>query len=150
MKKSYLLLACLALIVSSCCGCRVPNSQQKKMLGVNDWQLIEINGDREFQGDSPDSYTLSFDRKDGKIYGKGSCNRFFGNFTTSGKNGIAIQPGGMTMMMCPNIQTESDFVKTIGEADEFYFEDNVLMLFRKGEVIAKFRPIPKSAANDPA
>ncbi len=143
-------MACLALLVSSCCGCRVPNSQQKKMLGVNDWQLTELNGNRSFQGDYPDSYTLSFDKKEGRIYGRGSCNRFFGNYTTSAKNGISINPGGSTMMMCPNIQTESEYLQTLGQADEFYFEDNVLMLFHDGEVIAKFRPIPKSTENDPS
>lgn len=137
MIKLIAILA-LSLTMTSCCGCRVNNAKQKKMLIVSQW--IKVG-----QSVDSDSYTLNFDATKGEIYGRGVCNNYFGAYKTEGDTGIDIEPRGMTRMACPGDNEEQVFIDMLGEADEFHIDTDKLILLDDGVVIATFIAIQKES-----
>ena len=47
------------------------------------------------------------------MYGFSGCNRFFGRYSTEG-NTIKLEPGGSTMMACPDMEIEDAILKAMG------------------------------------
>lgn len=129
-------MAALSLTLASCCGCKVSNAKQKKMLTTSQWII-------EGQDVDSDSYTINFDAAKGEIYGRALCNNYFGTYKTEGKTGIDIEPRGMTRMTCPGDEKEQTFIDMLGEADEFHFDKDKLILLDDGSVIATFKAIQK-------
>ncbi|MEG1936839.1 MAG: META domain-containing protein [Rikenellaceae bacterium] len=119
----------LSLTIVSCCGCKVNNAKQKKMLSTTQWQVV---------GTENDSFTINFDPVKGEIFGRGACNSYFGAYTTEGKNGITIEPRGMTRMACNDDGAEQRFIDMLAKADEFAFDGKQLVLLDDGATIATF------------
>lgn len=129
-------MAVLSLTMVSCCGCRVSNAKQKKMLTTTEWIMVGQNAES-------DSFTLNFDASKGEIFGRGACNSYFGIYKTEGKTGIDLEPRGMTRMACPGDENEQSFIDMLGSADEFHFDKDQLILLNDGAVIATFTAIQK-------
>jgi heat shock protein HslJ len=55
--------------------------------------------------------------QNGKLEGDGGCNKFFGNYSTTGQS-IEIGPLGATRMSCPDavMDNERQFMKALGDA----------------------------------
>lgn len=68
--------------------------EAQKLLGA--WQVTTINGVQVPDGIAVD---MTFDT-DGRIAGRGGCNRFFGSYAPTGK-GLRIGSVAMTRMACP-------------------------------------------------
>lgn len=128
----------LSLTMVSCCGCKVNNAKQKKMLTASQWILVGQDADS-------DSYTLNFDAAKGEIYGRGACNNYFGGYKTEGKNEIDLEPRGMTRMACPGDNEEQKFIDMLNEADEFHIDKDKLVLLDDGTVVATFTAIQKES-----
>lgn len=129
-------MAVLSLTMVSCCGCKVNNAKQKKMLTASQWVMVG-------QAVGSDSYTLNFDAAKGEIYGRGACNSYFGAYKTEGKNEIDLEPRGMTRMACNDDGAEQRFIDMLNEADEFHIDRDRLTLLDDGVVVATFTAIQK-------
>ena len=84
MNKKLTLLAALALG-----GCAMTTGSNLAALQASTWQL---------QGASDDTFTLQVG--DGKVAGKGGCNRYFGGITQQGDGVLTLGAMGSTRMMC--------------------------------------------------
>ena len=84
MNKKLTLLAALALG-----GCAMATGSSMAQLQASSWQL---------QGATGDTFTLQV--VDGKVAGKGGCNRYFGGITQQGDGVLTLGAMGSTRMMC--------------------------------------------------
>ena len=84
MNKKLTLLAALALG-----GCAMATGSNMAQLQASSWQL---------QGATGDTFTLQV--ADGKVAGKGGCNRYFGGITQQGDGVLTLGAMGSTRMMC--------------------------------------------------
>lgn len=130
MKLARLLLVgAVAVAVASCCNCRKASSAHKALAG--EWQVVQMNG-QSFKADD-DSFTLVFGT-DGKVHGKGDCNRLNGTFTNdTAKGTLSFGPMASTRMMCPNQANEDMFLRTLADIDAYSIDGRLLMLFSDGE-----------------
>jgi putative lipoprotein len=78
--------------------------------------------------------------EDGKLTGRGGCNRFFGTFKTSGTD-INLGPIGSTRMACrePIMQRENAFFAALENTASFKIDAGSLQLFdAAGSELARF------------
>ena len=132
----YISMLCIAaaMVIVGCCRCG-SKSRNAATLAGNTWQLVKLMGqDVEADGDS---FTLTF-TDDGRVNGKGSCNRVFGDYQTTADGKIAIDHLGSTRMMCPDVDREDLYFRTVGNAAAYEIDGDMLMLLNDGEVQAVF------------
>ena len=91
-------------------GCK-SNSGDKAQLTANEWQLKEMITTKGKTTLSQRVPTLMLTDTN-TMYGFSGCNRFFGRYTTEG-NTIKLEPGGSTMMACPDLQFEHEYIQTL-------------------------------------
>jgi heat shock protein HslJ/uncharacterized membrane protein len=102
------------------------------------WRLIDFPGVTE-----PDGADVTLEvLRGGRIAGKAGCNRFMGGMTLSGE-GLTLEPGGMTMMACPDdlMAFERAFLDRLAEVTQFDFDEvGQLTLLVNGAPGAIFAP----------
>ena len=107
-------------------GCVNPDTNPAKLY-ANGWKLqrVEINDvNIAVPAEAPElTFTDSL-----TINGSGACNQFFGVYKAEKSGKIKVEPQGMTRMMCPDIQFEDQYVKALGEVNEFEFDGEYLEL----------------------
>jgi heat shock protein HslJ len=100
------------------------------------WRLIDFPGMTE-----PDGADVTLEvLRGGRIAGKAGCNRFMGGMTLSGE-GLSLEPGGMTMMACPDdlMAFERAFLDRLGEVTQFDIDEaGQLVLLVNGTPAAVF------------
>jgi heat shock protein HslJ/uncharacterized membrane protein/uncharacterized lipoprotein NlpE involved in copper resistance len=102
---------------------------------LNDiWIVVELNGKvlkaEEFMKEPP---TFEFHLKESKLYGSGGCNRINGPIEVQG-NSIFFGMFAMTMMACPNMEVETELMKTISKNTLGYsVENGKLILLKEGK-----------------
>lgn len=124
----------LAIVVLAM-GCK---TGEKAVLTGHEWQLSRISMGQDSLAVPTEAPTILF-TDSAAVYGFAGCNRFFGSYTVAEKDQMTVQPGGMTMMMCPEGQFENEFMKALAgvttymlSADELKLTDavgNVTMVF---------------------
>jgi heat shock protein HslJ len=135
----------LAVVITACCACR--GGKNTVPLTGTEWKLTQLNGAAIT---SADGFRMTLG-DDGKISGRGDCNRYNGTFTQ--KAGGSRTNGGLTVsqnlvstrMMCPNQALETEFLKMLGQIDSWSIDGQRLMLIREGNVLAIFDPAPVTA-----
>ena len=132
----YIAMLCItaALIAVGCCRCRSKSRSAASLTG-NTWQLVKLMG--QDVAANGDSFTITFN-EDGRVNGVGSCNRMFGDFVTTADGKITIDHMGSTRMLCPDEQRENLFLQTVGNAEAYEIDGQMLMLLNNGEVQAVF------------
>lgn len=102
---------------------------------LNDsWVLIELNGKKiDSENSNGNSPSLDIDGNMGKISGSGGCNRIMGSVNIIGEK-IEFGMIASTMMACPNMEIEREFLTIISEKKmEYRIKDaNLYMTDEKG------------------
>jgi heat shock protein HslJ len=106
-----------------------PCAHAASALDGTEWQLEDLAG-QSVLADA--QATLAF-AADGKISGKGSCNRFFGTATLADGR-ISIGPLGATRMACAPAVDEQEirYLQALGAAERFTLEGPYLRIFCRG------------------
>ena len=121
MKSLMVFIALFAFV-----GCVNPDTNPEKLY-ANGWKLqrVEINDvEIAVPATAPElTFTDSL-----TINGNGGCNLFFGVYKAEKNGKIKVEPQGMTRMMCPDAQFEDQYVKALGEVNEFEFDGEYLEL----------------------
>ena len=104
-------------------GCK-SNSGNQAALTANEWQLKEMTTSEGKVALSERVPTILLTDTN-TMYGFAGCNRFFGKYTTEG-NTIKLEPGGMTMMACPDLKFEDLFVKALAAMTSYSIENREL------------------------
>lgn len=103
------------------------------------WVKTEMNDGTLTLPQNPDLFTITF-QKDGSMNGTTDCNNFMGQYTLM-DNKLTLASIGTTRMACENSQ-EGDFLKALGEVDQFLInplENSLVLLikFDSGAIIFK-------------
>lgn len=72
----------------------------------------------------------------GGLAGRAACNRFTGRYTLSGE-GLRLEPGGMTMMACPEpvMAAERAILDALAKVDRFDFDEAGDLLLIGGDAV---------------
>ncbi len=110
----------------------VPGSEPPAPLTGVTWYLLSyVDSKGEiFAPVSGTTVTVQFD-SGGNITGNAGCNSYFGTYTTSGINGIAIDPLGSTKMNCAGdavMNQENLYVQLLQKMTLYYTSPNELLL----------------------
>ena len=118
VKQSFLLL--IALMLFSC---------QPPVGGPIEgtvWKLTYMNGD------IPEGIDVSARFDNGKVTGKGICNRYFADYETDSGQ-LKIGPVGATKMLCPdNAMLESQYFGTLSKAQSYSVNGEKLSITCEG------------------
>jgi heat shock protein HslJ len=119
-----------------------PKNAPEGLLESTQWQLQQLGAQGAIAGSQP---TMTF-AKGGAVSGSGSCNRFNGSVTISGKS-IAFGPLAATKMSCAealNAQ-EASYFKALQEAQWFTVAGATLTMYTKAmeQPLVFFRTEPK-------
>lgn len=95
------------------------------------WQLTQMEG-RSFAANDG-AYTIVFN-EEGRVVGKGDCNRISGGYTFDNKGVMTITQMISTRMMCPNQANEDKFLKLLNATDGYTIDGKLLMLTSDGEL----------------
>lgn len=143
MKKSIIATGAAALLffIGACCGCH-SSKTPAHTLTSDSWKLVELGGGEKPASSGDDSYTITFDAGENRVFGCGDCNRYFGGYKEVGNRGIEMSQMGTTRMMCPDQENEDKFFDMLSQVDSYTIDGDNLMLQKGGDVIAVFEAIP--------
>jgi len=115
---------------------RVLNKTETAALAGSEWILEDLGASGVI--DSAEA-TLEFGQ-DGRVAGRGTCNRFTGKVEITG-NTIKFGPLASTRMMCPEalMDQESKYLKALDSAERFERRGSTLLIYsRDSEKPLKF------------
>ena len=124
MRKIVVWMFVSILAVSLGCKGKSVKLDSSELLGS--WNVIEL----KVAGSSvkmPDREPVLIFSDSNRISGFAGCNQFFGTYQV--KDGkLQIQPGGMTMAFCPDMEFESLFMNTLATVSQARIYDSQLEL----------------------
>ena len=96
-------------------------------LWAHPWQWVSFTSPvEEVQVDNPASYLLTFG-EDGSLAIVADCNRAMASYTADGSS-LQIQVGPTTLAACPPGSRSEDFIKYLGFAAIYFFQDGDLFI----------------------
>jgi heat shock protein HslJ len=107
------------------------------------WKLVELNG-KPIIVDS--SFTkephIILKEKDNKVIGNGGCNNISGTYKLGNMNRIYFSQMISTQMACPNMTTESEFLRILNMVDNFTIAGDMLVLNKaRMAPLARFKTV---------
>ena len=94
---------------------------------ANPWQWTSfVNPVEKYTVENPENYQVTF-HEDGTLDIQADCNLAGGTYTTSDKS-ISITIGPMTLAACPPGSRSDEFIKNLGFAAIYFFQDEKLFL----------------------
>jgi heat shock protein HslJ len=117
----------------------IVSKEQDKFLSITGiWLLQQING-KDVELD-PNDAVLEINSSQQKFSGKAICNQINGSIKHVEANKITISKVISTMMMCPNIDLENEYISALQSVEEFEIEANKLLLLDlKGKTILSYK-----------
>jgi heat shock protein HslJ len=85
----------------------------------------------------PANYTIDF-KSDGTFSAKVDCNQMSGTYTSTSSGGLTIEPGPMTMAMCPDGSLDSLYVFGLSNAQSYAIASNQLTITLAEEATMTF------------
>ena len=135
MKKCFIMV--LSLTVIFLVACKGKKLIDKQELASQEWVLSEFKNGDTLQKLPAEKLTIFFTDTN-TVYGMAGCNRFMGRYELSKEKGFVMDPGGMTMMACPDMEVEGRVMKALNEVKSFgklagggiglYDADNTLVM----------------------
>jgi heat shock protein HslJ len=106
------------------------------------WRLTELHGKPIPRPgpNLPEAHVI-FKFQGNKVRGNGGCNSFSGEFELGEGNRITISKLAVTQMACPALDTETEFLKALGTADNYVLRGDTLTLNK-----AKMAPVARFEA----
>lgn len=111
MKKILLSLVAVAALTFASCDAKKEVLDAKTLNGA--WNVVELNGASITPSEETPYLDLNF--QDNRLAGSGGCNRLMGQIVTSDsiKSDISFPNTATTMMACPNMDKETEFLKAL-------------------------------------
>jgi len=104
------------------------------------WVLTEMMGKKIEREKTGRQAFIQFNNETGMFAGNGSCNNIFGSYELKEGQRIVFGKAGSTMMACPDMQTEKNFLEVLEKVDNYSVNDTVLTLNRaRMAPLASFR-----------
>lgn len=136
------MLVALVAAFASCKG----GEDSVALLKSHEWQLKSFTTDGTVVANPAELPVLTFSDST-KMAGSAGCNRFFGTYTTADKGGIALVPGGITLMACPDLDFENRYMKALAEVKTYVVSKEELTLKNAdGKVVIVYTAVPAKSA----
>lgn len=120
-----------------------PGGAQQPDLGSAAWRLVEIAGATIPRDMHPAQHpTLVFDAASGRVSGVAGVNRWNGQFTRSGTNGLTVSAGAMTRMagLPEAMALEDAYVQMLAKVRSYRMEgDRLVLLDERGTMLAAYQ-----------
>lgn len=123
MKEMKLVLLGLLIMAAGCKS----GDNSLVLLRAHEWQLKSMTENGNVVTNPQELPTLIFSDSTA-IYGSAGCNRFFGTYTPGEKGMITIKPGGSTMMFCPDMAFEDQYLKALPQIQSYSIVNDELTL----------------------
>jgi len=108
------------------------------------WKLVSMQGNEVSIPEDQKEAHIKLMSKEGKVTGSGGCNVLNGSFELGGDNSISFSKVATTMMSCPDMETEQQFLKVLEKVDSYRVEGNTLLFNdSNGKTLAKFVSAPE-------
>lgn len=91
------------------------------------WVLVELSG-KPLPTSLPQPLTLVFTADSNRVSGYGGCNNFGGSFTLSEGSRLRLGPLVMTRRACPELTTEAEYARVLGQVDGYSVAGDELRL----------------------
>ena len=103
------------------------------------WKLLELYGNpiAPAANNSREAH-ITFHVEGNRFSGDAGCNRMMGSFKTREHNQIVLSSAATTMMLCINMETETNFLKALEVTDNYIIKNDTLTLNRETSPVAKF------------
>ncbi len=95
---------------------------------IKEWTVIKIKGLEQLSS----SPTMTFEKKDSRVYGFAGCNNYFSTYNVSG-NTLSFGPAGATKKLCPDMSAEDAFFKDLPNISRFEIVKKELYLYDKND-----------------
>ena len=109
------------------------------------WKLIEVRGNAvEVNPVFPQEAYIIFTKEGNVVNGRGGCNSFRGTYTLTGETQIKLSQVISTMMACPDMELESQFLPILEMADNYTISsDGKYLSLNKGRMapLARFEVV---------
>ena len=109
------------------------------------WKLIEVRGNAvEVNPVFPQEAYIIFTKEGNVVNGRGGCNSFRGTYTLTGETQIKLSQVISTMMACPDMELESQFLPVLEMADNYTISsDGKYLSLNKGRMapLARFEVV---------
>ncbi len=123
------------LLVNTGCGEKNVKLEEKELMGS--WNGIELN----IKGrtvEMPEREPMLVFSDSNRVTGFAGCNSFFGTYRIK-SNRLQIQPGGMTMAFCQDMEFEDLFIKSLSSVSKAKIYNSQLeMSDKSGDTILVF------------
>ena len=123
MKKMKLMMFVLLAVLAGCKG----KEDALELLRAHEWQLKSMTEKGE-EVKNPQELPVLLFSDSTAVYGSAGCNRFFGKYAAETSGKISIEPGGSTMMFCPDMNFEDRYLKALSLIKQFAIANQELTL----------------------
>ena len=103
------------------------------------WKLVKLMG----KDVSDKNAYILFSSEENKVYGNASCNNFNGSYELNVGNQIKISKIAATLMACPDMKVENEFMEILGKVDDYSINGKSLTLNK-----AKMAPMAVFVASE--
>ena len=123
MKTMKWMMFVLLLVLAGCKG----KEDALKLLKEREWQLkaMQMNGEAVTY---PSELPVLLFSDSTAVYGTAGCNHFFGEYEADAEGHVTVRPGGATMMSCPDLEFENNYLKALSQVKHFQIADGELTL----------------------
>jgi heat shock protein HslJ len=105
--------------------------KQQNVLTGRYWRLVELRGKKiEKAGNSPKEAFLFINADSKSVYGNAGCNSVHGGIEIGEMNRIKFSKMAATMMACPDMEVEREFLQVLETADNYNLIGDTLVLNR--------------------
>jgi copper homeostasis protein (lipoprotein) len=107
------------------------------------WKLTELYGKKIVAGNTfRKEPHIILKNQENRVNGHGGCNTFFGSYELKPGNIIKFSQVGSTQMACPELDTETSFLKALQAADNYTLNGDTLKLNKAGSApLARFEAV---------
>ncbi len=115
---------------------------EKVSLTDTKWKLVEFRGKPvEYKNPDNKGIYIQLSSEDNKAFGFSGCNTFRGGYELKEGNRISFSKMASTLMACPDMELEREFMKVIETADNYNFDGKTFVLNK-----AKMAPLARFEA----
>lgn len=134
-----LLIGYITIVSLSSVACTAPSGSDGTQLTGITWELqeIQLNDGQVFTADPPQNYTAEF-TEGGEVFLQADCNRVAGSFTLEEERLLSVALGPSTLAACPDGSISDEYLRFMGTANSFFFQDDALIIelkFDSGSMI---------------
>ena len=124
-------------IIAGCCNCRSLQRKNQRPLVGTEWQLIQLGGVSMQPAEG--KYTLQLTAEEQRVAAVGGCNQIMATYTIGDKRALAIENPASTRMLCPDAETEANFVEVLAKTTHYDLDGEMLLLFEQENLLAVFQ-----------